>query len=457
MTAVRGSKSIVMGDRIYDYYRRRFEAKDRSGEVQGRRCVGMEAKFCLTDSSGGAASDRLLQGFFDHLDSRGWAIARDENLGIATAATREYPSCPAVISTGTGHCKMEFSVPYGRNLRELESHFQGMVEDAKDAAEREEMRLLCLGVHPVTEPHPGLVQRKARHVFWDSAFEKRLVHLFALSADCQVHVDVDAHEAHRAVNVFQGLAGAQIALTANATVWRSRVDNEYLDVREAFWDWWLPGEDRAGIAREPFESMRDYSDRLASLRPVFVQRDGCSLGIYHYRDFKEYYGSGAAAWGVDPQGGRVALVPCGEDIDLHDTFNWYIARLTRYCTLENRANCQQPPDEIMSVPALTLGIMENLDAASSLVSRFTWEELRDARAEAIRIGPRAVVGGVPVSEVCRSMLEIAGEGLYGRGYGEEERLSPLWHRLEEGSCPALKTRELFSAEGVDALLERFSL
>ncbi len=446
-----------VNDSMYAYYCRRFDHKDRGEKVQGRRCVGMEAKFCLTDNRGGAAPEASLQGFFAHLENRGWAITRDDSLGIATAASREFPGCPACISTGTGHCKIEFSVPYGRNLQELESNFLAMVEDAKSYTSGEDIRLLCLGVHPVTEPHPGLVQRKARHIFWDNAFEKRLVHLFALSADCQVHVDVDACEVHEAVNAFQGLAGAQIALTASATVWKSEVDPEYLDVKEAFWDWWLPGEDRAGIARGPFASMRDYVERLASLKPVFVQRNGGSLGIYHYPNFMEYYSSGDDAWGVDAQGNKTFVVPREEDIDLHDTFNWFVARFSRYCTLENRANCQQPPEDIMTIPALTLGIMENLPAASAMLNDFTWEELRASRVEAMRVGPEATAGGKPITEVCRRMLETAQEGLAGRGYGEEDMLSPLWDRLEEKRCPAMETRELFRMGGVHALLDRYSL
>ena len=133
----------TVNDRMYEYYCRRFEKKGRSERIQGRRCVGMEAKFCLTDGRGGAASEVMLQGFFEHLGDKGWTVARDDNLGIATAATREFPSCPAFISTGTGHCKVEFSVPYGRNLRELESYFQAMVEDAKSSTDGEDMRLLC--------------------------------------------------------------------------------------------------------------------------------------------------------------------------------------------------------------------------------------------------------------------------------------------------------------------------
>ncbi|MFW6113699.1 MAG: glutamate-cysteine ligase family protein [Actinomycetota bacterium] len=446
-----------MDRRILEYYLKRFDSKDRAGSLKSRRQVGMEAKFCLTDSLGEAVEREALEGLFRHLERRGWELHRDLNLGIATSAARASSTCPAVVATGTGHCKIEFSVPYGRTLSELKANFEEMAEEVKGYTDRAGVRLLCLGVHPVTEPHPDLVQRTSRHIFWDRAFETGLVHLFALSADCQVHVDVDPAEVHEAVNVMQGFAGAQIALTASATVWRKEIDPEYLDVKEAFWDWWLPDEDRAGVALRPFGSLEDYVERLAGLRPVFVSREGRSLGIYHYSDFREYFSAGERAKGITEDGETEVLLPCEQDIDLHDTFNWYVARFSRYCTLENRVNCQQPPEDIMAVPALTLGLMENLDEGVSFLEGFEWDALRRSREEAMRHGPRASGEGFDISLLSERMLEVAEKGLSSRGGGEEGFLGVLWRRLREGFCPAMETRELFARGGIGALLERYSL
>ncbi|MDY6796863.1 MAG: glutamate-cysteine ligase family protein [Actinomycetota bacterium] len=446
-----------MDGSILEYYLRRFEDKGRVHSLKGRRQVGMEAKFCLTDYRGEAVEREALEDLFGHLEAAGWELQRDENLGIATAAARPSSTCPAVVATGTGHCKMEFSVPYGNTLLELKSHFEEMAEEVKAYMDGAGVRLLCLGVHPVTEPHPGLVQRTARHIFWDRAFETGLVHLFALSADCQVHVDVDPSEVHQAVNVMQGFAGAQIALTANATVWKRRIDEDFVDVKEAFWDWWLPGEDRAGVASRPFESLEEYVERLSGLRPVFVSRNGCNLGIYQYRNFREYYSAGDEARGITSGGDTVGLRPCEQDIDLHDTFNWFVARFSRYCTLENRVNCQQPPEDIMAVPALTLGLMENLDEGASFLGDYDWDALRRSRIEAMRRGPEASGRGFDIAELGRSMLEIAEKGLTSRGRGEEAFLEALWRRSRGGFCPAFEGRELFVQGGVEALLERYSL
>ena len=448
---------MVMRREILEHYLARFDSKgDPSGSAQGRQ-VGMEAKFCLTDSLGAAVEPERLQELFGYLEERDWTPHIDGNLGIATAAARDLPTGTAAISTGTGHCKIELSVPPCRTLQGLQADFDTMAEEVKSFADARDIHLLCLGVHPVTEPHPGLVQMKTRHTFWDRVFQSGLVHLFTVSADCQVHVDVGPEEVHKAVNVLQGFTGAQIALTANATVWKGDIDRDHLDVREAFWDWWLPWEDRAGVASCPFGSLEDYVDRLAAMRPVFVERGGRSLGIYHYRDFKEYYLGDGEAHGVTVDGERVPLVPEERDIDLHDTFNWYTARLSRYCTVENRANCQQPPSDIMTIPALTLGLVENLDKALEVLAGYDWDTLRRSRSGAVRAGPWAVEGGLTVTELCRPMLDLAREGLVERGEGEEGFLAPLVDRLERRACPALETRRLFEESGVESLVERYSL
>jgi len=442
---------------ILDYYLRRFEEKGNRSRLAGRRRVGMEAKFCLTDSHGKAVSGEQLEGFFGGLAARGWRVEIDGNLGVSIGAVKEFPMCPAAVATGTGHCKIEFSVPHGRTLQELERNFGRMVEDASGSLRKMDVYLLCLGVHPVTEPHPGLVQRKKRHIFWDRVFSTGLVYLFAISADCQAHVDIEPGEVRDAVNVLQGLAGAQIALTANATIWKQAVDEDHLDVREAFWDWWLPDSDRVGVARRPFASLEHYVDHIASMRPVFVERRGKSLGIYAYENFKEYYHAGGGAKAVTPEGDSISIQPLEKDIDLHDTFNWSVARLSRYCTIENRVNCQQPPEDIMTVPALTLGLVENLAEGVTLLEGYDWGVLRTSRRRSLMQGPGMFVEDPAMRELCRGMLQVAQRGLVARGEGEERFLAPLWDRLESASCPALEARRLFLKGGITALLERYAL
>jgi len=146
-----------------------------------------------------------------------------------------------------------------------------------------------------------------------------------------------------------------------------------------------------------------------------------------------------------------------EDLDQHFTFFWHNARLSRYYTLENRMNDQQPPEEILSVPALTLGIMENLEEGVRLMNEYPWEMLQEARIEAARSGLEATVRGKPVSDISRELVQIAARGLEKRGLGEEKYLSPLWIRLDEKICPADRAADIFTREGPEGLVEQMRI
>ena len=62
------------------------------------------------------------------------------------------------------------------------------------------------------------------------------LHVFATSAANQCHIDIYKDEAIRAVNICNGLSPLITVLTANAPIWAGKLDTEWIDVREIFWD-----------------------------------------------------------------------------------------------------------------------------------------------------------------------------------------------------------------------------
>ena len=161
--------------------------------------------------------------------------------------------------------------------------------------------------------------------------------------------------------------------------------------------------------------------------------------------------------GLSANGEHISVEAIPADFDQHLTFFWHNARISPYFTLENRVNDQQPPDDIMVVSALTLGIMENLNEATALIDSYPWQYLREARLCAIRDGLMASVQGIPISEMSMNVLHIAKVGLKKRGLGEEKFLDPLWERLEEGICPADMAANIFESGGERKLIEQFRL
>jgi gamma-glutamylcysteine synthetase len=436
------------------------EAESRRGR---ERRVGAELKFPFVDASGRAASEDDVAKLWEYLGRRGWRTRRDAHSGRIVGASRPGPQNDSLASCETGFCKTEFSLAHVADLHELAGMTEELRELLRDFSDERGAFFLGLGIHPVTPPSGKLVMKKGRNVFWDKVFgsnrhipegEGDDVHLFTVSASSQVHIDVAYDEAVRAVNVFNGLAAPQIALTANSSIWKGGVDSSHKCVGEMFWDWWIPGSERYGVPRRPFQDMEDYVSEVAKMRPVYVKREGVPIGLLSYDSFYDYYRTGAGAVGVDPEGRPVELTPHAGDIDQHGTFYWYNARISRYYTLENRVNDQQPPEDLPCIAALTLGLMSALDEAEAVVRARDWEALAAARTEACRHGIHGSVDGLSLAETAAEMLDAAEEGLKRRGLGEEGYLAPLRERLKRKVCPADTAEEIFRAGGMELLVRQ---
>lgn len=116
----------------------------------------------------------------------------------------------------------------------------------------------------------------------------------------------------------------------------------------------------------------------------------------------EYYENGAYK--------EIRVVPQIEDIRYLRTFKF--EDLTFRGTIEFRSVCCQPIGDCMTVAAFHIGLKERL-----------WK----------------LVGDV---------LDLAGEGLAARGYGEECMLKPLYERLKTRSNPAKRMLEM-RRQGID--------
>jgi len=279
----------------------------------------------------------------------------------------------------------------------------------------------------------------------------RNLHLFTVNAASHVHISVSMEESVRAVNVLTGFSGAQIALTADSSVWKGHVDPDHRCVAEKFWDWWIPEGGRVGVPERPLEDLADYAEVLSTFRPIFVKRDGVPYLIKGYRTFGESLA--ARPMLVERlDGTKAELVPQPSDIDTHFTCYWWNARITRYYTVENRANDQQPPDALLCIAALTLGLVSALDEAAETLKAHDWGLLRGSREAACADGLKGSVDGLTLRDLAGEMLDLARLGLRRRGLGEEEFLCPLEKRLAEGSCPADEADALFLSGGATSLV-----
>jgi len=449
---------------ILKYHTERFRKAQRVRVAHGVRCIGLELKFPVVDREGHAASPQMIDEFWDICQAAGYEALVDSHSGAVTGVHGGGATNPDYIRTTTGHCVLEFSVGHCIDLFALQARIKHLRQLAAELVARTGSRLLGLGIHPITPPGSDLLAKKSRHLFWDEVLppcedtphgDTGSVELFTAIADSQVHVDIGLDEAALAVDLLNGLAGPQLALTANSGLWRGEPDPRHVAVRELFWDWWVSDHSRCGIPEAPFASLADYVEAVALLQPVLTRRDGRALSLCHYNTFADFYGTDQP-FGISPEGESVPLTPGAADIDIHDRAFWWNARLSRFATIESRVSCQQPPGELLAPAALVLGLVEAADEAAKLLVGCKWSQLRELRVAAAHAGLDAVVDGASARELAGRMLGCAREGLESRGFGEEALLTPLGDRLDWQGEPARRVCRSFEEGGISRVIDQYA-
>ncbi len=455
--------TTTTGD-ILAHVLRGFEAANAGTRGLGRR-IGAELKFPFVAADSQAVAREMVDALWRYLVQKGWEPVHDSVSGNVVGARTMGVHNHTVASCETGYCKAEFSLAHVANLFELRDSTERLRELLHPFLERHAAHLLCYGMQPVTPPSVRLLMKKARSGFWDRVFASNEVippedgddvHMFTVNATSHVHVSVAREEAVAAVNVLNGFAGAQIALTAHSPVWRGAIDPGFRCVNEDLWDRWRPAAGRVGVPARPYADLEDYVRSIAGLRPVFVKRDGIPLLLGNrYETFEAYYRCDEAiAETVEGEPRRVHPEPA--DIDVHNSCYWYSTRISRYHTVENRLCDQQPPDTLTVPAALTLGLVSAAASAWRKLSQADWTILRRMRSVACRDGIRARVDGFDVLELCDVMLDAAEEGLRGRGLGEEVFIEPLRERLSQRTNPADRVVELVNNHGIGSIVETCS-
>ncbi|HIJ72611.1 MAG TPA: hypothetical protein HPP83_00785 [Candidatus Hydrogenedentes bacterium] len=431
----------------------------------GKVRIGAELKFPFVNPDGTAVSQDKLFSLWEFLCTRGWRPVEDALTGRIVGARKPGERNDTIASYETGYPKPEFALAHVGDLHQLQADLEDLVQELRFFSEQRDVRFLGYGIHPVTPPSKDLLMKKARSSFWDIAFPSNEVippergddvHLFTINAASHVHISVPPESVIQAVNVLNGFAGAQIALTANSSVWRNEVDPRLQCVSEKLWDWWEPAAGRVGVPKRPFEDMLDYCRFVTELEPVYVQRDGQPLIPREYASFADYFSQDTAR-AANLDGEEVKIIPLPEDVELHNSCYWFNARISRYYTVENRVFDQQPADSLLCPAALTLGLTSESDEAWEELRAYDWQTLRqtrDAACEKVLLG---AVNGLSLRTLATRTIEIAERGLRKRGLGEEQFLEPLKQRLDSAVCPSAAAVELFKTQGIQGLVEARSL
>lgn len=426
------------------------------------RKIGIELELPIVKDNGEAVNYSTIRDLFVWLEKQNWKIIKDEGTEENVAAEKSVSSGRGrfgyntdTIGTDVGYCTVETSLTPEDNLFALEKHWERIKGILLEFFTKENCHILGYGVQPISHPSRNLVANKGRYKFFEQDSLNRFIdqkygldlHVFATSAANQCHIDVYKDEAITAVNVLNGLSPLLSAATANASVWKGMKDEQWIDIREIFWDKsWSNRIEQTGIPNK-FADFSDYVERISQFRPLMVKRDGQYIKILNCKTFADFLNKKNKNIGETVSGRKVKLTALDSDIQFHNGFAWWDARLaSSYGTIEIRPCSQQPNDAILAPSAFALGLIENLKTSERLYKTYTVSQWRKLRFDVLRHGLQATIDSSSILHLVGQALEIARQGLKKRGLGEEKFLGVLQNRVKKKQTLAQEVKRVFDAK-----------
>lgn len=448
-------------DELVQYLTSKFPVR------MGERLIGVELEFPLVTLRAEATPSDFIRDLFAFLRAHNFVVYHDSGTSAPVEA-KGLPSGPFsgdVIGTDVGACTLEVALAPTRTLHAAMLRFQRIIKLLLPFLKKTSVHMLGYGIQPVTRPNHDLMSNKGRYIFFEKESTNNFVpqsdgvdlHVFTVTAASQCHIDVSREEALDAVNVLNLLAGLQIALCANSSVWGGSSIPSFKSTREVLWDLgWPTRKVQVGIP-EPFPNYTAYVSHLLRFRPLMIKRGWEYLSIQGMDTFEHYITHDDRVTATCVNGEPRHAIPRLEDFLLHAGFAWHCARLApSFGTVEARVCCAQPPNATLGPAALALGIIENLEQATSLAQRFSPSFWREVRQMAARDALQGVVRQMPITVLATEMLQIAEAGLHQRGNKEEVYLDPFHRRLRSGRVPADHARELVRHKGMVGFVREFS-
>jgi len=399
-------------------------------EIAPLRTVGREAEYPVVTASGTAADVRylwepLLKGgdLKPHYDST------TPNLTVGLAGEDYHYELEVGVGT------VELVTRPCADLWAVERIMKVAMSRLVRAAATQGWRVLAYGIQPVSPPSLPLMAPKQRYQSLYRAMGAEWL-WYTVTASDQCHVALRRGEIVPMLNFGNMMAPVIIALCANSPVFASQV-SPFCSAREGQHALIDAHEYRHGMPARPYTSMVDFVRRVVAATYLIRHED--NLVIPNSRPFTDY------------------LAEHGPDFAaflFHEHYIWNSARLrSTYGTLEIRPACQQPWPQHMAAMALSVGLIEAAQPIRQYVLTALgddyWTLLRTYHQRTIAQGLNAPQ---PAPNFLATILKLAEEGLRQRGLGEEQLLTPLWHRLERRQNPAQRARQIFQTDGMHGLL-----
>jgi len=310
----------------------------------------------------------------------------------------------AMISLEPGG-QVELSAPPAANVFEIEGQIRRFFSELSSLKnDFPENAWIAFGIQPFSLREEIEWVPKTRYKIMAEHMSSRgsLSHdMMKCTATNQVNFDYqDEEDAMESLRVALSITSIVTALFANSP-FSGGAPNGFLTRRLEIWNHTDPA--RTGIPvrfLEPGKTFRDYLDTMLEMPMFFIVRDGSWIPMQG-RTFRNFLKSGYESW-------HATL----EDFELHLSTSFPEARIKQYLEVRGM-DCQSPP-LIPAVAAFWKGLLyrrETKREALKLVEFATLEDRMKLHQEVPRLGLAAKLGGRPVLELARDLVDLSCESL----------------------------------------------
>ena len=346
------------------------------------------------------------------------------------------------------------------NLHQTCHEVNTHLAQVKEIGAELDIGFLGLGYHPKWRYEDMPVMPKGRYGIMRRYMPTRgSLGLDMMFRTCTVQVNLDYSSEADMVQKLQTSLRLQpiaTALFANSP-FKEGKPNGFLSYRSHVWTDTDP--DRTGFLPFAFEDgmgFERYTDYVLDVPMYFVHReDYVDVAGRSFRDFMD---------------GKLEELP-GErptmqDWEDHVSTAFPEVRMKQF--LELRGADGGPWGRLCALPALWVGLLYDssaLDAAFELCKDWSHEEVVALHADVTRQALKAEFRGRSVQEIAREVVEIAGQGLRGRGIqdsmgdSEDHFLNPLRAIADSGVTPAEELLEHYEkrwGKNVDPVFEEYA-
>lgn len=446
------------------------------------RLVGIEFENPVAETDATPASFETMQEVWKSFGADGWRTNTDHYYQVFSGAEKDFggKTVPLISDNGAGN--LEMALPPLSSITEGKNLLSEVRADILKVLSRNKLRLLGLGMQPGPLPMP-IEERRVKSFLYKGFDSLGPTHRLtnSIMAVCSAHqagVSIRIHEVIPAANALVQAAGLIIALCANSPIQNWSV-LPWKEWRIAAWYFRFMGE-KSGFGKlarfpeQPFSSLAHYLMYYWNT-PYMI------LPPMHNEDFlfpkprMNYlaYFSAPRVTVANLAGKTKKHVPSPADINFAVLCMWPFAKphiivdpakvtvadfmknlkkdgLEEYlsdkllnCYIEYRATATAPIGEEMAIPALILGLVNNLPALTHLTERYSWSDWGTLVYAAAARGMEATIRKESIIPLLTALISIAEAGLNKRPFKEALYLSPLKERVAARKTPADNAIEKF--------------